>query len=120
MITVISEVWVAAGQEAAYQHWAEQLRPLLQQMDGFVSSERFLSASEPGKMLSFSVWRDEEALHAWQQQEQHLRAQEVGRAMILQDYRIRVTQVLRDYGKQQRQSAPNANVKNVKAESGSI
>ncbi|KJV24958.1 antibiotic biosynthesis monooxygenase [Aquitalea magnusonii] len=116
MIAVISEVWVAVGQESAYQHWAERLRPLLQQMDGFVSSERFHSTSEPGKVLSFSVWRDEAALHAWQQQEQHLLAQEMGRAFILQDYRIRVAQVLRDYSKLQRRSAPNAAAESTEVE----
>ncbi|MDQ3539677.1 MAG: antibiotic biosynthesis monooxygenase, partial [Chloroflexota bacterium] len=65
MIAVIFEVWPAAGQRDRYLDIAAKLRPLLDDIDGFISIERFESITEPGKMLSLSFWRDEEAVRRW-------------------------------------------------------
>ncbi len=60
----------------------------------------------PGKILSLSFWRDEEALLALRQNEPHREAEEKGRADLLTDYRIRIAQVLRDYRMVDREQAP--------------
>lgn len=106
MIAVIFEVWPAEGEREHYLDIAADLRPLLNDIDGFVSVERFESITEPGKILSLSIWRDEEAVAAWRALEPHRAAQLLGREGVFRDYRLRVTQVLRDYGMEEREEAP--------------
>jgi heme-degrading monooxygenase HmoA len=55
MIAVIFEVWPAAGEREHYLDIAADLRPLLNDIDGFISVERFESLTDPGKMLSLSI-----------------------------------------------------------------
>ncbi len=86
---------------------AAELKPLLVEMDGFISIERFESLSEPGKILSLSFWRDEEAVLQWRQLELHRQAQAKGRAMIFNDYRLKIAGIIRDYGMTDREQAPN-------------
>ena len=106
MMAVIFEVTPAPGQRGAYQDAAAALKPLLAQIDGFVSIERFESLSAPGKLLSLSLWRDEEAVARWRQQEAHRSTQAAGRDHVFADYRLRVAAVVRDYGMHDRAQAP--------------
>src|SRR5579883_3283212 len=106
MIAVIFEVWSKNEQKQEYFDIAAHLRPLLENIDGFISIERFASLSEPGKILSLSFWRDEQAIAAWRQLDEHRMAQAKGRAEIFQDYRLRVASVIRDYGLVERTQAP--------------
>ena len=62
--------------------------------------------TNPGKMLSLSFFRDEEAVQQWRQLAEHRRAQAKGRGGVFADYRLRVTQVIRDYGMTERDEAP--------------
>ncbi len=57
-------------------------------------------------MLSLSFWRDEAAIRAWRQLETHRAAQSAGRRSVFRDYRLRVAEVLRDYGMTARDQAP--------------
>ncbi len=107
MIAVIFEVTPAAGCQQAYLDIAASLRPLLEQVDGFISVERFQSLSTPGKMLSLSFFRDEAAVQQWRQIEAHRAAQQAGRAQLFADYRLRIAGVLRDYGLHERAQAPS-------------
>ena len=106
MMAVIFEVTPAPGQRGAYLDAAGALKPLLAQIDGFVSIERFESLSAPGKLLSLSLWRDEEAVARWRQQEAHRSTQAAGRDHVFADYRLRVAEVVRDYGMNDRAQAP--------------
>ena len=106
MIAVIFEVWPEPGRKQEYLELAASLRPLLEQVDGFISIERFESLSEPGKILSLSVFRDEAAVKRWRQLEQHRIAQQRGRSGVFRDYRLRVAGVIRDYGLTERTQAP--------------
>ena len=65
MIAVIFEVGRKPDRRDAYLAAAAELRPLLDTIDGFVSIERFESLTEPGKILSLSIWRDEDAVRQW-------------------------------------------------------
>ena len=65
MIAVIFEAQPHPRARPDYLDAAERLRPLLAQIDGFVSIERFESLSRPGKLLSLSYWRDEDAVRQW-------------------------------------------------------
>ena len=106
MIAVIFEVEPAVGQRARYLDHAAELRSELEQIDGFVSVERFESLTTPGKMLSLSVWRDEEAVRAWRNHAGHRRIQRIGRSGLFAAYRLRVAAVIRDYGMTERAEAP--------------
>jgi heme-degrading monooxygenase HmoA len=106
VIAVISEVWPHADRYGDYDALAQELRPLLEAIDGFISAERFESCTEPGKFLSLSVWRDEAALADWRNLEEHRVIMAKGRGGILRDYRIRATSVLWDYGLSDRAQAP--------------
>lgn len=106
MIAVIFEVEPAAGQREAYLDIAASLRPELERIDGFISIERFESLVQPGKLLSLSFWRDEEAVAAWRALASHRGAQARGRSGIFADYRLRVAAVVRDYGLNEREQAP--------------
>ena len=65
MIAVIFEVWVDDQRKIEYLDIAAALCPLVEQVDGFISIERFASRSEPNKLVSLSFFRDEAALEAW-------------------------------------------------------
>jgi len=111
MIAIIFEVWPHAEHKQEYLDIAGDLRPLLMQIDGFISVERFESIYEPGKMLSLSIWRDEKAVEAWRNVAEHRVAQAQGRGHIFKDYRLRVAGVMRDYGMFEREQAPEDNRK---------
>ena len=90
MIAVIFEVWPADGRKQTYLDIAAKLKPELEQIDGFLSIERFQSLVDDRKLLSLSFWRDEEAVKAWRNVEHHRQAQAAGRGGVLRDYRLRV------------------------------
>ena len=107
MHVVIFEVQPKAG--SGYQGYldvAAALKPELEKIDGFISVERFASLTTEGKILSLSTWRDEEAVQRWRTHLQHRKAQARGRNELFDDYRIRVAQVVRDYGMFERAQVP--------------
>ena len=106
MIAVIFEVYPKDGHKQEYLDLAAYLRPLLDNIDGFISIERFESLYEPGKILSLSFWRDEKAVEEWRKLEEHRGVQAKGRTEVFKDYRLRVANVLRDYGMFDREQAP--------------
>jgi len=106
VIAVIFEVWPAEGRVDAYLEIAHELRAELEKIDGFISIERFESIYEPGKYLALSFFRDEAAVKAWREHAEHRIAQARGKGGIFADYRLRVAEVLRDYGPDKRDEAP--------------
>jgi heme-degrading monooxygenase HmoA len=106
MHVVIFEVQPKPGREQDYLAIAQELRAELEQIDGFISVERFASLYNEGKILSLSFWRDEAAVKRWREHARHCEAQQRGREDIFADYRIRVGAVVRDYGMTQRAQAP--------------
>lgn len=106
MIAVIFEVEPAEGRRDAYLSIAADLRPLLDGIDGFLSIERFQSLADPNRILSLSFWRDEEAVKAWRNTEEHRQGQKAGRGGIFAGYRLRIAHVVRDYGLTERDEAP--------------
>jgi heme-degrading monooxygenase HmoA len=106
MIAVVFEVWPASGRKEDYLAVAAKLRAELEAIDGFISVERFQSLTDPGKLLSLSFWRDEDAVARWRNEMHHREGQAVGRSGIFADYRLRVASVLRDYGMTERAEAP--------------
>ncbi|WP_439616636.1 antibiotic biosynthesis monooxygenase family protein [Shinella sp.] len=106
MIAVIFEVVPAPGRIDLYLDTARDLRPLLDGIDGFLSIERFRSLTDPTRLLSLSFWRDEAAVKAWRNTQEHRAAQAMGRDGVLDAYRLRIASVVRDYGLNDRDEAP--------------
>ena len=107
MIAVIFEVVPAPGRMDLYLDTARDLRLLLDGIDGFVSIERFRSLTDPTRLLSLSFWRDEAAVKAWRNTEEHRAAQSLGRNGVFDAYRLRIACVVRDYGLNDRDEAPD-------------
>lgn len=106
MIAVIFEVTPHPEHRQAYLDWAAALKAELVRMEGFLSIERFQSLSDPDKLLSLSFWRDEACLAKWRNLEAHRAAQSAGRRTLFEAYRLRIAAVVRDYGKEEREQAP--------------
>jgi len=106
MIAVIFEVTLAEGCKDQYLDIAAEMQPLLQEIEGFVSVERFQSLSDPDTLLSLSLFEDEAAVQRWRELSAHRAAQAEGRSGVFADYRLRVAQVIRDYGMRDRDQAP--------------
>jgi heme-degrading monooxygenase HmoA len=111
MIAVIFEVWPKADRKQDYLNIAAELKPLLEKIDGFISIERFESLYEPGKILSLSFFPDEAAVQAWRTTSKHRAAQAKGRREIFANYRLRVAEVIRDYGMRECEQVPHDRLK---------
>ena len=83
------------------------MRGFVEQIDGFISVERFQSLTNPDKLLSVSFFESEAAVEEWRQLAAHSSAQNMGRKTLFRAFRLRVLQVLRDYGKDDRGQAPS-------------
>ncbi|MGR5129866.1 antibiotic biosynthesis monooxygenase family protein [Photobacterium swingsii] len=110
MIAVIFEVQVAEGKTSEYIDIANEIKPLLSDIEGFISIERFQSLTNEGKVLSLSFWRDEESIQEWRRLERHRFAQSKGRSSVFENYRLRVAGVIRDYGMDERSEAPRDSI----------
>lgn len=106
MIAVIFEVFLKSEHKSEYLEIADRLRSKLADVKGFISIERFASLQDPNKVLSLSYWENEESLKEWRNILEHRDGQAQGRDHIFNDYRIRVGNIIRDYGMNEREQAP--------------
>ena len=106
MFVVVFEVQPKPGREQDYLDIAASLKPDVETIEGFISVERFRSVATPGKLVSISYWRDEEAVKRWREHNRHHLAQLSGRGQIFADYRITVAEIERQYGMFERAQAP--------------
>ena len=106
MIAVIFEVMPHPDRKSDYLDMAALMRPLVDEIDGFISVERFQSLTNPEKLLSLSFFRDEEAIADWRRLTKHRAAQSAGRTGMFTDYHLRIAHVVRDYGLFDREEAP--------------
>jgi len=106
VIAVIFEVELAEGRKREYLDIAAELRPMLEQSEGFISVERFQSLTDPRKVLSLSFFKDEDAIERWRNLSAHRGAQAKGRDGVFDNYRLRIASVIRDYGMLDRAQAP--------------
>ena len=97
MIAVIFELTPREGHADQYFGIAANLKAEVESIDGFISVERYESIATPGKYLSLSLWRDEDAVQAWRQNLDHQAAQEKGKSEVFASYHIRVTDIVREY-----------------------
>ncbi len=96
MVAAIFEFCCDEKRKGEYLDVITELKPILQDIDGFISIERFSSLAEEGKILSLSFWTDEEAIKEWRKIEELRMAQIKGYDGILKNCRLRVANVYRD------------------------
>lgn len=106
MIAVIFEVWPKPEYKDKYLELAQQLRRSVEEIDGFISVERFQSITEENKMVSLSFFETETALDQWRNTKAHRAAQQFGRSEYFADYRLRIARIERDYTKTERREVP--------------
>lgn len=106
MIAVLFEVFLKEEHKPEYLEIASKLKQRLQEIEGFISIERFASLQDSNKILSLSYWENEESIKHWRNIVEHREGQAQGRDHVFSDYRIRVGQIIRDYGMADRDQAP--------------
>ncbi|MGI9317507.1 MAG: antibiotic biosynthesis monooxygenase family protein [bacterium] len=106
MIAVIFEVWPDTDYHRDYLDLAASLRQELEMIEGFISVERFESLYDEGKLLSLSFFKDENSVTQWRNTLAHRDAQALGKNRYFRDYRLRIAEVLRDYGPRVRTQVP--------------
>ena len=106
MIAVIFEVWPKAQYRDNYLELAATMRKAIEEIDGFISVERFQSIVDDGKLLSLSFFETHEALDEWRNLAEHRVAQQIGRTQFFADYRLRIAHIERDYSLSDRAQAP--------------
>ena len=75
MIAVIFEVFPNPERRAEYLDRAAKMRPLVEDIEGFISVERFQSLTNPEILLSLSFFEDGATLDRWRQLSAHRGAQ---------------------------------------------
>mgnify|MGYP000227694357 CR=1 FL=1 len=105
-IVVMFEVTIKESKKDDYLKMAASLKENLEKAEGFIRSERFSSLSAPNKLLSISVWKDEESIAKWRNDTEHRLCQKQGRENYFADYKITVVKPIRTYTMEKRQNAP--------------
>lgn len=89
-----SRLRVEAGEE--YHRTAQRMLELAQSMPGFISFKTF--TADDDERVSIAEFESEEAVRAWYAHPEHLKAQQRGRELFYEEYKIQVGTVGRAYG----------------------
>jgi heme-degrading monooxygenase HmoA len=87
----------ASDDDDGYAATLTSMRELAVRQPGFLGME---SAGDRFE-ITVSYWRDESDARAWKTVAEHIAAQNLGRQRWYRDYRVRVCNVIRDYGAMQ-------------------
>lgn len=98
MHIVIFEFIVKDGAKDRYFELAGLMRDEIKDQPGFISIERFESLVTENKVVSISTWEDEASILNWKRNIEHQKAQAEGKSDIFESFRLRVAEVIRDYG----------------------
>ncbi len=90
-----------------YLSLAANLKSELSKIEGLISIERFSSLNEEGKLLSLSVWENEEAVARWRNHVAHRESQKAGHDSLFEKYHITVASIIREYTDTDRTQAPD-------------
>jgi len=97
MIAVMFEASPREDQKQAYLQTADDLLPVMQEIDGFVSLERFESLNERSKYLALAFFRDRESLLAWKCRGPYSDADTQARHALYETFRLRIADVTLDW-----------------------
>jgi heme-degrading monooxygenase HmoA len=110
MMAMIFEFWFDPATPEIYEDYvraSELVRRELAAVEGFQGVERFRSTADPQKFVAIGFFTDETAVTQWRTNPQHRRVQELGRRRYFVRYRLRMAEVVRDYGGDDRAQAPS-------------
>lgn len=79
-----------------YTQMLQRMEAMAAEQPGYLGIE---SVKDGPDGITVSYWRDESAAVAWKQVAEHLVAQERGKQVWYDNYRVRVATVDRDYGR---------------------
>src|ERR1043165_8867072 len=96
MFAVIFEVQPHKERFDEYLGLAKALRPRLDTIDGFIDIDRFGSKRTDRRVLSPSIFRDDQGVTRGRTNSDHHGAQGRGRFEIFADYRLRVGEIFTD------------------------
>lgn len=98
MIAVMFEASPREDHKEEYLKTADALLPAMQEIDGFLSLERFESINNRSKYLALAFFRDHEALLAWKCRGPYSDADTKARSALYDTYRLRIADVTLDWG----------------------
>ena len=98
MLIVVFEFTLNEGVGDRYFVVAGMMREEIQNQPGFISIERFRHLDDEQRVVSISTWESEDAIKEWKANLKHRMAQKEGQKTIFKSYRLRVANVIRDYG----------------------
>jgi heme-degrading monooxygenase HmoA len=96
MFLCFIEFGIKPGMEEVNAKLLREMFVELESFEGFLGKESFLDAEKPGRRISVSSWRDEEALRRWMKNLSHLRVIGIGRRDVFSHYSIRIAEVKRE------------------------
>ena len=105
-LVLLFEAGIKKGGMEDYLQLAASLKKEVSRAEGFIRSERFSFMTEEGKLLSLSVWKDEECVVQWRNQILHRLCQRQGRSNAFADYTVAVLAPIRCYGMRVRRATP--------------
>ncbi len=83
-----------SSKEEGYGNMAEKMAEMAAKQDGFLGFE---SASNENIGITVSYWSSLESIKAWKDQTDHAAAQRKGKKDWYQAFKVRISQVVRDY-----------------------
>ncbi len=105
-VIVLFEVKPTAQGMEKYLELGSMLKPTLTSAEGFIRAERFQSLNEQGKLLSMSIWENEQAIEKWRNNLEHRMSQGEGKNKLFESYKITVCTSVREYSDNDRENAP--------------
>lgn len=109
MIAMIFEYHLDPDRPEIHEEYlaeSARVRDVVAGLEGFRGVERFESCATPGRYVALGFFDDEAAVTRWRIRPEHRRAQALGRRRFFTDYRLRMAEVVRDYGPSERAEAP--------------
>lgn len=94
MFAVMFELTPLPERLTEYSATLRAMRSQVQQIPGFISTERFASRAPSGKFLVISFWKDERAIATYRANHLHHTTQIKARSEMLRDYRLTVGRVI--------------------------
>lgn len=84
----------SSNMREGYETMAREMEETAARQPGFLGLE---TASENGKSVTVSYWRDLDSIQQWKAHPRHMEAQKRGREEWYAAYQIRIAQVGREY-----------------------